>query len=459
MPIQHPDDDAQPFFRALDWESAEPPVLASAPAPAPAPVPINQSEPLSPLTSPDQSGQFNPIGSINANIDVTMSSESKKSTNTANDPPSRLHATRINSIRWLLASPNAVRRMSAAYITQDQYGIPVLHLQHQISPASSVTEHSTDDPHTSRSAAGLGQENLDNDQDCGRPRNRLSVGKKEHHQSREQEVVSTYTNTYTEMSMNLPQKLAVPPPTVSSMDLITQIHDICVRATRSYLLDRLVSACARDPRTCMPYLQRQRRRSLSPGRFPGSSQLQSINARDRYRQREAPEFADRAFISAAHSGIFGASSPTRWHRRTSSESRPGAVSYNLATNISSICTLAWSQAARARLHEPQAERLAVDNMAALLEWSDHIVLAERDIWRGRSELDSQTEANLRDPERMIVGNHIGCSQVSCNNRRDYEIALREMEWRIVLSVAAAAANICMYMDDWQARGAIEALLM
>ncbi|PHH50312.1 hypothetical protein CFIMG_007449RA00001 [Ceratocystis fimbriata CBS 114723] len=456
MPIQHPDDDAQPFFRALDWESSEPP--APAPAPALAPVPINQSEPLSPLTSPDQSGQLNPLGSINANIDVTMSSESKKSTNTADDQPSRPHATRINSIRWLLGSPNAVRRMSAAYITQDQYGLPVLHLQHQISPASSVTEHSTDDADTLRSA-GLGQENLDNDQDRGRSRNRLSVGNKEHHQSRKQEVVSTHSNTYTQMSINPPQQLAVPPPTVSSMDLITQIHDICVRATRSYLLDRLVSAYVRDPRTCMPYSQRQRRRSLSPGRIPGSPQWQSINARDRYRQREAPEFADRAFISATHSGTFGASSPTRWHRRTSSESRPGAVSYNLATNISSICTLAWSQAARARLHEPQAERLAVDNMAALLEWSDRIVLAERDIWRGRSELDSQTEANLHDPERTIVGNHVGSSQVSCNNGHDYEIALREMEWRIVLGVAAAAANICVYMDDWQARGAIEALLM
>ncbi|KAL5615607.1 hypothetical protein BROUX41_005646 [Berkeleyomyces rouxiae] len=442
MPINNRNDDAQPFFQAPAWEQSNTPAAPVASTHEP----LYQSEPLSPLTTLNHNTQANVLRSTGTNIDVAISQDDRNTTAPNPQSVSRPHVVRINSIRWLLSSPEAVRRMSAAYVTQDHGGVPVLHYQnedHESGP-SSIAAHSSELPGDQQavnlaSKVPLSQPRVDSST-RGRTRNDPIFERGRDQSSRGRVNMRVHSRVYTHLPLRIPRQLAVSPGSsaASAMDLVTQIHDICVHATRRYLVGRVVSAYIRHPGTRTPYSHNQHRRSLSPGSFPESSHLRET-IHNRYRQRDSAEPANAGLNAGARSRAFGETPSS--HRRTSSETQPGLVSYNLATNVSAMCTMTWNQAARGRLDEPQAERMAVDNMAALLEWSNRIVLAEQDIWRGRLELEAQAATRL------------GGGDI-----RSYEAALRKMEWGVVLGVAAAAANICVYIDDRHARGAIEALL-
>jgi galactitol-specific phosphotransferase system IIB component len=119
---------------------------------------------------------------------------------------------------------------------------------------------------------------------------------------------------------------------------IFTIHDICLHATQVYISRHRVN-----------WIVRQGTNTVS---------LQDIRENTSRRRRLAGGFRlDRVHTAGTPVATPDIPMPTD----------------SLLTNTSSICTMVWERALRERQLMMHTERIALDNMAALLEWADTIV--------------------------------------------------------------------------------------
>lgn len=207
------------------------------------------------------------------------------------------------------------------------------------------------------------------------------------------------------------------------MSTIAEIHAACVDATRRYLHSRLLSSYMRSPETSSPYTYMRYSAAPSSAERPSAYSIRQDMLRQHHQVR-------RASIRRRQSP-HAASSPA------AAADAPEYISHNLSTNISLICSHAWQQACQTRLYEARSETLAVGAMEMLLRWSESIINAEQMLNRAREALQYQYSAGPQEA--------------------GFEDAVRDVEVSVVRGVAAAAENICTYMEDGRAKRAIGAL--
>ncbi|KAM0329938.1 hypothetical protein ACHAQA_004105 [Verticillium albo-atrum] len=133
----------------------------------------------------------------------------------------------------------------------------------------------------------------------------------------------------------------------------SEVHDICLLATQAYLQERRVNRRLRGGRPRRKTQHRSRDRPQAPV---------DVSPRD---TRWAP------YVKGEPPG------PGIRHRRRSSASTASvAPTRSLLANVSKISTALWKQAQRDRLHVPNSERMALDNMGQLLEWAETVMRGE-----------------------------------------------------------------------------------
>ena len=89
------------------------------------------------------------------------------------------------------------------------------------------------------------------------------------------------------------------------------------------------------------------------------------------------------------------------HLDNNNNTLPPEPTTSLLQNVSAICGMLWAGAQRDRLHVLDVERIAVDNMGALLAWAETVALGDRDDW-------ARALAPALACPRADAGNEGGC---------------------------------------------------
>ena len=118
-------------------------------------------------------------------------------------------------------------------------------------------------------------------------------------------------------------------------DVLAEVHDICLQATRAYLVTH------------------------------------AINSQVRNRQPPRSSYAD--VVVGRHVPV------------------PEATEC-LLLNISNICSVLWSRSQNERASLPGAERVAIENMGFLVEWAETVVLGQTDEWEDASDEEDVRQA-------------------------------------------------------------------
>ena len=144
---------------------------------------------------------------------------------------------------------------------------------------------------------------------------------------------------------------------------------------------------------------------------------------------------------------------------------PPEPTTSLLQNVSAICGMLWAGAQRDRLHVLDVERLAVDNMAALLAWAEAVALGDRDDWARALRVGTANEGGWFPAQGPRYGGAGGMRPEGANGARpmqdggdegdgdadaDGEYALRR--------VFEAGRNLCAWLgvaDGVQGMSALE----